>query len=254
LIGKKKVARYWEMSKNNHIVEVLPEYLLGCLDDDEEMQVAAHLADCATCRAEQHKLAETVADLALLAPAQTPPSALKGRLMARIGGNATPMPMSRPAAERRPLLQRWLPVWGAVSLLLVLTLGALSLMLWQRLGRLEQAVAPGDMEAIPLAGSGIAPEASGYILVSSDGQRGAVVVDGLEPLAPEQEYQLWLIRDGQRTSGATFVVGEDGYGWARIRAPESLFVFSAADVTVEPAGGSPSPSGDPVLAGPLIRP
>jgi anti-sigma-K factor RskA len=241
------------MRENNHIVEMLPEYVLGCLDDREARQVASHLAGCAMCRSELGRLEEVAADLALLVPAETPPAALKERLMERVGASGGRVMARRVVAERRPIGQRWLPAWGVVSLLLIAILGAVSLTLWQRLERLERAAEAGDMEAIPLAGTEAAPAATGYIIISGDGLRGALVVDGLEPLAEEKEYQLWLIRNGERTSGAVFSVAEDGYGGTRIWVEESLFAFSAANITVEPAGGSSEPSGEAVLQGQLIE-
>jgi hypothetical protein len=37
------------------------------------------------------------------------------------------------------------------------------------------------------------------------------VVDHLGALSPEQQYQLWLIQDGKRTSGGVFSVSSEGY-------------------------------------------
>jgi anti-sigma-K factor RskA len=73
-------------------------------------------------------------------------------------------------------------------------------------------------------------------------------VDHLEPLGPDQQYQLWLIKDG-RISGGVFDVGDDGYGSLTVRAPDPLDSYTFG-VTVEPAGGSPGPTGPRVLASP----
>jgi anti-sigma-K factor RskA len=79
-------------------------------------------------------------------------------------------------------------------------------------------------------------------------------VDGLPSLDEEHEYQLWLIRDGERTSGAIFSTDENSYGGTRIRAPLSLLEYSSVGITIEPAGGSQQPTGERVLGGPLVLP
>lgn len=154
-------------------------------------------------------------------------------------------------APVRPFWERILPAWGLASLFLIIGLAASSLILWQRVNRLEFATAPGGMRAVPLNATGSAPGATGFVVISTDGEDGALVVDGLPPLAETQEYQLWLIRDGQRTSGAVFATDEKSYGGTRIRAPRSLLDYSAVGITIEPAGGSPQPTGEQVLWGAL---
>ena len=98
-----------------------------------------------------------------------------------------------------------------------------------------------------LAGSEVAPEASGIIYNSADGRNGTVIVDRLPQLGPDQQYQLWLIQHGQRTSGAVFSVDADGYRGLQIASPIPLQDYSAFGITIEPAGGSPSPTGQRVL-------
>jgi anti-sigma factor RsiW len=243
------------MSDDAHVLEQLPAYALGSLDDDEAILVAKHLADCAACRAELHAY-EAVADqLALTAPPAALPVDLKRRLMERV---QTPrlktgsQPQPQPRVAERGLGRRLLPVWGLVSLVLILVLAASTLLLWQRVNRLE-FVGPAGMRAVSVSGAGTVPQASAFVVISVDGRSGALVVDQLPPLDSERQYQLWLIRDQERTSGAVFSTDERGYGGTRIRAPRSLLEYSDVSVTIEPKGGSPSPTGEEVLAGPLSR-
>jgi len=107
------------------------------------------------------------------------------------------------------------------------------------------------MRTIALHGTEDAPDAMGTIIVSADGDHGAIVVDGLETLDTAHQYQVWLIRDGQRTSGGVFSVDEDGYGVLWVSSPEPLAAYDAVGVTVEPAGGSPAPTGIRVMGGDL---
>jgi anti-sigma-K factor RskA len=81
-----------------------------------------------------------------------------------------------------------------------------------------------------------------------------VLVDELPPLDEQHEYQLWLVDNNHNTSGAVFNVDENGYRGVRIVAPESLLVYSAVRITLEPAGGRSSPTGEQVLDGSLFNP
>ncbi len=73
------------------------------------------------------------------------------------------------------------------------------------------------MPVFALRGSDYAPGAVGTIVVSRDGEHGALVVDGLGTLNPGQQYQLWLIRKGVRTSGGVFSVDIHGYATMYVR-------------------------------------
>jgi anti-sigma-K factor RskA len=106
---------------------------------------------------------------------------------------------------------------------------------------------PEAMRAIDLHNTGLAPDASGYVLIGADGQNGSVVVDRLPQLRDDQAYQVWLMRAGQSISGALFVVDETGYRGARLVAPDSLLTYQLIQITIEPAAGSLSPTGEPVL-------
>ena len=230
--------------------------MIGSLDSDEARQVESHLLSCWICRNESSAFQAVADALSFVAPVAAPSPDLKDRLMQRVHSVNTVHPRERVISQppARPWLERLLPVWGLASLFLIIGLAASSLVLWQRVNHLEFATAPGGMRAVPLSATDSAPSATGFVLISVDGEDGALVVDGLAPLGESQQYQLWLIRDGQRISGAIFSTDEKSYGGTRIRAPRSLLEYSAVDITIEPAGGSPQPTGDQVLGGPLRSP
>lgn len=245
------------MSEQTHVTEWLPAYALGSLEPEETRQVAAHLADCSACRAELANYADVVDCLALAAPDAVPPDGLKARVMA-CTQEASPRlsaafrsgtlhaPPVLPWWQRLvQLLQRTAPAWGAVGLVLIVALGVSNLLLWREANR------PGAMHAISLQGTAAAPDAVGTVIVSADGEHGALVVDGLEPLDAARQYQIWLIRGGQRTSGGVFSVDEYGYGVLWVSSPAPLSTYDAVGVTIEPAGGSPGPTGAKVLGGDL---
>jgi len=241
------------MFDETHVSDLLPAYALGSLDADEASHVEEHLLSCWICRNESNAFQTVAEQLSLATPAASPSPDLKDRLLQRVQTARPQQPVLAQAA-RRSWPERLLPVWGLASLGLIIALAAFNLSLWQRLNQLEFVTAPGGMRAIPLNGTDEASGATGFVLVAADGRNGALVVDGLPPLNADRQYQLWLIRDGHRTSGAVFSTDEESYGGMRIKVAGSLLEYSAVGITIEPAGGSPQPTGVKVLGGPLFNP
>ncbi|MCB0026845.1 MAG: anti-sigma factor [Anaerolineales bacterium] len=226
------------MSELTHdeIREILPDYALSLLDQSERAQVVAHLAGCPSCRAELADYTTVVDKLPLAAPIVDPSPALKARLRQRIA------PEQQPAAvswwERlfgRSAPARWQPVLGLAALVLLL-----SVVIWQLAGRDANS-------QITLSPTEVAPAASGLINITADGRTATLAVTGLPELPADQQYQLWLIVDGQRQSGAIFSVDEGGGATVPIDAARPLAEYGAFGITVEPAGGSPGPTGARVL-------
>jgi anti-sigma-K factor RskA len=241
------------MSNAMHVLDLLPAYILDSLEADEVRLVEQHLVGCLICRAESHKLRETAGQLVFAAPSATPSPELKSRLLQHVQ-KAQTQPRARVRSFRWFLPERLLPLWGLVSLFLIFALTTFNILLWQRLNRLEILATPGGMRAFPLMAAGTASNATGFVIVGVDGRNGALVVDRLPPLDEGWQYQLWLIRDGRRTSGAVFSTDEESYGGTRINVSESLLEYSAVDITIEPVGGSLQPTGTKVLGGRLFIP
>ncbi|MEW5960548.1 MAG: anti-sigma factor [Chloroflexota bacterium] len=238
---------------DEHVLDLLPAYALDCLDEDEAIQVAEHLAACSECQAELQVYQATLAQLALAAPDAAPPPALKELLMARIqpaqwpGVGSPQLPWRQSLAM---LMRRTTPAWGVAGLVLIVALAVGNLWLWQRVNQLENRLLPsGVMQTIVLSGTQAAPTATGLIVISLDGTHGTLVVDRLPELAESHQYQLWLIKDGQRDSGGVFSVSNEGYGSLWLDSPQPLADYPAFGITIEPAGGSPGPTGEKILGG-----
>jgi len=242
------------MASELHATELLPAYALGCLDEVEALQVSEHTARCAACRAELQPYLAVANQLALAAPDASPPARLKQQLMQRIE-----RPTTAPSTEPRPgwwqqlagLFRRPAPAWALASLVLIIALAAGNIWLWQRLGRSGGTNATGQIRVVAMIATDAAPKATGKLLISMDGEYGTLVVDGLPPLDAGHQYQVWLIRDGQRTSGGLLTVNAHGYGVLEISAPEPLARYPSLGVTIEPMGGSSGPTGEKVLGGDL---
>jgi len=55
--------------------------------------------------------------------------------------------------------------------------------------------------------------------------------------------------NGKRTNGGVFSVDQDGYAVMEVYAPQPLSAYPQFGITVEPAGGSPAPTGEKVMGG-----
>ena len=243
------------MSNHSHISQLLPAYALGILDPQEQIEVEAHLAECVICQEALRDYEDVMTNLAFSAPPQTPPHLLEQRILATVAPAPRPAP-SQPA----PWWHRWLERWStpgiavaAVSTALVLLLLLGNITLFLRVQNLEhQLAAPNraGLQTISLAGSELAPQAWAILAMDKDAPSGLLVVDDLPPLEPDQAYQLWLITpDGERQSGGVFRVDERGHGILEITSPQLLQTYAAFGVTIEPATGSPAPTGPNVLKG-----
>lgn len=65
------------------------------------------------------------------------------------------------------------------------------------------------------------------------------------------KYQLWLMKNGQRSSGGLFSVDTSGMGLLVIPLEDSLDTYDAVGITPEPATGSPGPTSPPIVRGEL---
>jgi len=238
------------MMDDTHVLDSLPAYALGSLDEEEKRLVEEHVLGCHICRQELDEFQVVADNLLLAVPEALPPAALKGRLTERIQRlNRTPT--KAPPGWRFP----WpLPVGAIAAIVLIVILGISNLIFWQRLNTMEVITGPLGMRAVALQNTEAASKASGFVIISANGDDGVLVVDELPQLDESHEYQVWLMREGVSTSAALFSVDEGGYRGMRLTSPESLLLYSEVGVTIEPAGGSTSPTGEQVLRGSLFNP
>jgi anti-sigma-K factor RskA len=240
------------MTAENHVTELIPAYVLDCLDQEEAVYVKEHLAACLACQTELHSYQAVADQLPLMVAQVEPPLRVKGALMARIQAAAPDKAAGGLSFWQRisGFTQRLSPAWTMASLVLILILAASNLLLWRQVNQLSTPQ-PDVMRVVTLNGTGIAPQATALLVISLDGEHGTLVVDNLPDLSDQQQYQLWLIdENGNRVSGGVFSV-KKGYGSVWVKSPQPLKSYPAFGVTVEPWGGSPEPTGDRVLGGDL---
>jgi anti-sigma-K factor RskA len=241
--------------------ETLGAYALGALPEPEAEAVTHHLAECPACRAVTADLAATVHLLAAV-PAPVEPSAdLRHRLLAAAQAElesgappATPIPFpgprARPSAARRTA--SWFPwVAAAAALLVSLSVGVWNAQLRGELREQGEVVEVYEHArqtwalAPPTAGA----QGRGFVAVPESGGPPVVVLQDLPDQPPSRTYQVWVIRNGQPVSAAVLQPGREGQ--QRVELQQDLAGAQTVAVSVEPAGGSPSPTGPIVLAGNL---
>jgi anti-sigma-K factor RskA len=226
------------MSQRSHdeIKSLIAPYSLGAVSADEERTIRAHLVSCDECTSEADTYSAATDTLARTVMPVSLPEGFTERVLSRIAEEA---PVAAPARKRR-----WtVPALAAASLILAVTVAILGYLFVDAQSDLdlERRVTAALLreDGLKLAGDG----AVGAVVPAEEGS--VFVVEGLEDIPEERTYQLWLFEGETPVSGGTFEV-EDGR--AVLETDRSLEGFSGAAVTIEPEGGSPGPTTDPILA------
>jgi anti-sigma-K factor RskA len=220
-------------------------YAVDALDEMERTRFERHLATCEDCRTEVASLREA-ATLIAEDTALAPPPALRDRVLAEIATvrPLAPRPVEVPAiAPARP--RRWVALTAAAAVVTVLGVGAAVWEPW----RDDTTQGPTAAELVINA-----PDAASETLTFPTGARAklvrsaslhkALLVTSAMPAAPKGKvYQLWYAVPGEGMVSA---------GLMPAQADQTVLLdgdaaqATAAGITVEPAGGSPQPTSDPI--------
>jgi len=225
-----------------HVADLLAEHSLGVLRGAELRRVERHLRHCAACGSELAAWQEVADQLACVPAPVQPPPALIGRILDRL-----PAPAALHAGGRLRGV-RLSPGWAALVLVALLASIGANIALWLRTESAEGLLT--DPSAVHMVATQAALGAGGRLVPSMNSGRATLLVEGLPGLPPGSQYQLWLIRDGARTSGGVFSVDREGCAVLFVNPPAPLSTYSGFGITVEPAGGSPGPTGVRVLRSP----
>lgn len=242
-------------------------YAVDALEPGERAAFERHLSSCAACRQDVAEFQEVGAQLAAAVP-QVPPPALRENVLAAVRESAEPSGASASSgeqagsgtqarsgaevvflSERRRSRQRWLAAAAAAVLLPGVALGGWALGTQAEQREQQQLVAQEQERQNRLLG---APDVTTRQL-EVDGRPATLVVSEQEDAAmfvasdlpgpgEGQEYQLWLMQDGVPVPDARF-----GGGQVQVWLQGDVDGAAAVAMTVEPAGGSLTPT-EPVLA------
>ena len=232
----------------SHPTESLPAYALGCLEHEESEVVRIHLLACMSCREDLRSLEEVSALLAHAAPQVSPSPALKHKLM------APHSPVKGYAWFERLFSQfpRLVPAVSLMAVILTVVFGTSNLVIWQQA---KTSTLFEEFAAYPfvlLKGTEAMPAAEGRLIADLDSNQGLLIVDSMNTLEKTSQYQLWLIRNGERSSGAVFSVNARGMACVMVSAQQPLADYDSFGVTIEPHGGRAGPTGKKVLGGKVV--
>lgn len=240
-----------------HVIALIPEYVLGLLTEDDLLRVARHLPGCPECRRELSAYEEAVNGLALSVPARTPPAELKQRILLQVDRSAQKDGKSQSKRFQSGISARLRQLFshpagaliGGMALVVILILGVMNLILWQQFRQNQSQFNTESLRIVHLTGSEESPQASGFLMINPNKSSAILIVENVPALGSSQQYQLWLIRDGNRSTGGVFSTDENGFAIHQIQAENPLDSFQAFGITIEPAGGSPGPTGKRILGG-----
>ncbi|AWW41366.1 anti-sigma factor [Streptomyces cadmiisoli] len=230
-------------------------YVLHALPPGEEAAFENHLAGCAACRREAAEMARTAARMGA-AEARPPSPDLRGVVLERIAAVRQEPPAPAPRQRRR---QRVLGLALAACLAAATALGGVVRWQYSEAETARRQVAEVRAEAGTLADVVTAADATistsalphggtASVIASRAQGRTAFIASGLPALGRDRVYELWYAYEGSyRPAG---LLPAAGGRQARVldgRLGES----TAVCVTVEPAGGSPQPTTEPIARIPV---
>jgi anti-sigma-K factor RskA len=226
-------------------------YALDALPEDDRELFEGHLARCDACAQEVRGLREATAQLAVAVATPAPPR-LRAQVMAQIG-QVRQLPPLVPdlGAERRRRARprsRLASTLAAACLIVALVAGGLAIRAQQELDRTRAAGdAVAAVLAAPDARTVTGPVAGGTATVVVSRSRGQVVFAsaGLRRLEKSETYELWLM--GPQAVRRAGLLRPDSAGRTRPVVASPVADADRVGLTVEPAGGSPQPTTDPVL-------
>jgi len=264
--------------------DLLPALSLGALDADERREVAAHVSTCAECAAELAALERVVDGIGLEAAPVTPPAALRGKVLARIederAGKVTAMsrmPVPAQIAQPRPLWAHGLALAASVAFAVGASLYAWALRSeiailrqdvsatsdeasklrgelatlrrnWVEVTKAMDVLRAPDMLKVDLKGQATLPSGTGRAFWSRSAGL-MFTAEGLPALPQGKVYQLWTIRGSVATGAGTFVPDAAGAASVTAIVAAGAEVPDAFGVTIEPAGGSATPTMPIVMVG-----
>ena len=244
---------------DHHVSDHLPGYALGILDAQTEHEVSLHLTLCAQCRNELAEYQNATELLLNEVPLKEPPRRLKAFVVERVRSQIN---RTSEQAARNPILHfvdelkvmflrpAGMVVAGVV-LLIILIFAANSMVLSSQIAELKAALPDKDIRIVLVSGTEHAPTTTGYLLMIKNETAGTITVHHAPVLDAKYQYQIWMLKDGKRTSGGLFTVNSAGYGSTTIQIGQPLDSFQSIGITIEPVGGSPEPTGKKILGGKL---
>jgi anti-sigma-K factor RskA len=237
--------------------ELRDAYVLGALTQEERLELEEHLAAYPERQAEVEELGAVAGLLALYPEEQDPPAELRRRVMGVVEAEAT----TPRAEQRRPSGPGVLGRLGEFLSARRLALGAGALLVvglfsWNMVlrddvqdlqSRVQGMQASQDARMISLEGPGEEQGAHGALITAED-SRAVLMLEDMPQIPEGMTCEIWVIEDDVPKPGGLFEPKADAVAAV---VEEPLEGADAVAITVEPEGGSPQPTSDPMLSAEL---
>jgi anti-sigma-K factor RskA len=215
-------------------------YAVGALTAAERRELEQELRRAPGLAAELDEFTETAAMLGLATAPVAPAASLRDRILDAV--DATPQPSN---VVRGPWFRRPVAALLGVAAMAVFAVGgtAIALQVTREPSVVEQITAAADYERVvgDVTGGG-----SVTAVWSASLERAALLVEDVDVLPADRTYQAWLIDDGGHAEPAgTF--SASGEGTVSVPILGKLDPGDSIGVTIEPAGGSTSPTTTPIV-------
>jgi anti-sigma-K factor RskA len=261
------------MSHDETFDTLVAVYAVGALEGDDRVRLEAHLAEgCVICERALRDSSEALAVLAEDGPRMIPPAHVKQALVTRLAQEAPRARRARPAPSRL----RWLA--GAAAAVVVVSLFTAAYVAARyeaRLGQMAREMASirerlrrdqvaleeqlatyrnvGELlrdpatRVVTLGGLGPTPQAVARV-VWNDRTGGQIFISKLPPAPADRTYEVWTIGAGAPRAAGLVTVETSGTAHRRLDPVPGGDPVKVFAVTLEPAGGTPAPTGPIVLA------
>jgi anti-sigma-K factor RskA len=220
-------------------------YALGALSEEERQEVEDYLMTHPDLRAEVDDL-KSIANLIALSPQEYEPSpTLRRDLMNRISSSPDATPAADPSSRQSGLWRVFGP--GGLAAAAVLAFVAIGMFAWNASLQEENQALQGELQGqqtYALEGTGAAQEVRGGVVRLGD-ERAVLVAEDLPSPSEGETYETWILREDVPEPAGLFEPDDAGVAAAPIEG--SLEGADAVAVTVEPSGGSSSPTSDPLI-------
>jgi len=120
---------------------------------------------------------------------------------------------------------------------------------------LQQAsyeLAQPDNMSLELTPPSSTSRSQGILLVSSDGNRGVIMLAGMDPPNTATDYHVWLMRGEDKMWAGQVGVDSRGWGTVALSLPESIMKFDKVALTMGAESNASQPQTDMVLQGNLV--
>ncbi|WP_436531867.1 anti-sigma factor [Actinoplanes sp. HUAS TT8] len=221
-------------------------YVLDAVDDIERAAFDRHLRECEACRVETAELREAAGRLSD-STWSVPPPRLRESVLAAVA-TTRQVPVETPRRARRAYPSRWVAAAAAV-VAAVGTGTAVFVVQEQRVrdqrvtaeaARTQEEQVRGILGAPDVVLRDQVLASGGKVTVAYSRLKDSGVILMAADSAPDggRVYQLWTVRSGTPVSEGVLAVGQT----SAVQIVHGVSAASAVGVSVEPAGGSPTPT------------